>query len=219
MIWDLPTRLFHWLLVFSVIGAFVTSQIDAIAIHERMGLTIMGLVLFRIIWGFIGHTPSKFISFIPTPAKLLAYIKNFGQKTQNLHSGHNPMGALSVLAFILLLTIQTLSGALSTDDIFFEGPLVHFVHLSPFGAEVTTEIAGKIHSTTRLLILALILTHCAALIFHRVVKGEKLVSRMLTGGTNAGVETPSKNKTAMGLCLIAACLIICHALPLLKHYF
>ena len=212
MVWDLPTRLFHWLLVTCVTGAFISMQIDAMAVHERMGLTVMGLVLFRVIWGFIGHAPSRFVNFVPTPSKLIAYWRN----PPHMPPTHNPWGALAVLAFLLVLAMQTLSGSLSTDDVFYKGPLLH---LSPFGRDVTSALAGAIHHTGELVIIILVGLHLCALLYHRLAKSEKLVTRMIKGGKDDALSAPSKTKTVTGLILMAACVLACHALPLLRPGF
>lgn len=203
MIWDLPTRLFHWALVICVIGAYVSINTGNIDMHEKFGLTVMGLVIFRIIWGFIGHTPSRFASFIPSPKTLLAYLKTQKYSGQ----GHNPLGALSVLALLSLLLAQTISGSFSTDDILFEGPLLHL-------APSFSDTAFSIHNLGRILIFFLILLHWTALLFHRFVLKERLTIRMVTGGESE--NAPDIKHNLFGLMLMVLCVTATNSLVLLK---
>ena len=92
-LWDLPTRLFHWLLVLAVIAAVVSGQLggNLIEVHGKIGLAIVGLIAFRLVWGFAGSTYARFAQFFPTPARIKVYLKG---EWRGL--GHNPLGGLSV---------------------------------------------------------------------------------------------------------------------------
>ncbi|MGC6472534.1 MAG: cytochrome b/b6 domain-containing protein [Parvibaculales bacterium] len=203
MIWDYPTRLFHWSLVICVIGAYASISAGNIDLHEKFGLGVLGLVVFRIIWGFVGHTPSRFSNFVPGPKTVWSYLKN----RENPNQGHNPLGALSVLALLTLLLVQTLSGSFSTDDVFFDGPLLHL-------APTFSGTAFSIHYIVRALIFAMIILHWTALLVHRFVLKEKLTTRMITGGLSE--DRPEAKRTLLGLSLIAACVAGAQALVLLK---
>ena len=106
-IWDLPTRLFHWLLVLSVAGAFITESLDEMEWHGRVGLFVLGLLVFRLIWGFVGSTYARFTQFIRGPQSIRAYLKG---EWKGL--GHNPIGALSVLALLGTLAFRSEPGCL-----------------------------------------------------------------------------------------------------------
>ncbi|MGC6511169.1 MAG: cytochrome b/b6 domain-containing protein [Parvibaculales bacterium] len=203
MIWDLPTRLFHWSLVICVIGAYGSITAGNIDLHEKFGLSVLGLVVFRILWGFVGHAPSRFSNFVPSPTVLASYLKNW----KNPKPGHNPLGALSVLALLSLLLVQTLSGSFSTDDILFEGPLLHL-------APGFSDTAFSIHNLVRVLIFLMIFLHWSALLVHRFVLKEKLTGRMITGGT--AKDKPGIKRTVLGVALLIACLAGAHSLVLLK---
>ncbi|WVM91623.1 cytochrome b/b6 domain-containing protein [Halopseudomonas pachastrellae] len=113
LVWDLPLRLFHWLLALSVTGALVTISLGGnwMVWHERCGLAVIGLLAFRLVWGLCGSTHSRFASFFPTPARLKAYISGNWQ-----HQGHNPIGAFSVFALLGLMAFQAVTGLFSNDD-------------------------------------------------------------------------------------------------------
>ncbi len=171
-VWDLPTRLFHWLLAALVLAAFITGQIGGglIQWHARLGLTILGLLTFRLVWGFIGSTHARFFNFVPGPGRLVAYLRG-----RWVGVGHNPLGALSVLALLGILSLQALTGLLANDDIAFQGPLTSLV-----GAE-TSQWLSSIHRTNISILIALVSLHIAAILFHTFVRKESLVKPMFTG--------------------------------------
>jgi cytochrome b len=171
-IWDLPHRLFHWLLVVSVIASYVTAKIGGALIdwHGRLGIFILGLLVFRLIWGFVGSTQSRFVTFFPTFSRIVAYLKGSWQGI-----GHNPLGALSVLALLTVLAVQVGTGLFANDDIAFEGPLFNLVDKS-FSNKLTSW-----HNTSFNFLLALVGLHLVALIFYRWVKKTNLIVPMLTG--------------------------------------
>ena len=119
-VWDLPIRLFHWLLVLGIVLSFVTVKIggNAMELHARVGYCVLTLIIFRICWGFIGSHHARFIHFVPSPKGLLNYLS--GKAKARL--GHNPLGALSVLGMLSILLLQALSGFMSDDEIANTGP-------------------------------------------------------------------------------------------------
>ena len=188
-IWDLPHRLFHWLLAASVIAAYVTATIggELIDWHGRIGIFILGLLVFRIVWGFIGSTHSRFATFFPTFSRLSAYLKGQWQGI-----GHNPLGALSVIALLAAVAVQVGTGLFANDDIAFEGPLFDFVDKS-FSNQLTS-----LHSTTFYVLLALVVLHLIAIIFYRWVKKTNLVAPMLTGKKEVPVALAAAVTTHQG---------------------
>ena len=171
-LWDLPTRLFHWLLALCVIAALVSGQIGGklIDLHGKIGLAIVGLVAFRIVWGFAGSTYARFAHFFPTPGKIKAYLNG---EWQGL--GHNPLGALSVFGLIFLLTAQVITGLFSNDDIAFVGPLYDLISKS-----LSNRLSG-LHELLSNVLIALVVLHLAAIAFYGHVKKDKLIKPMLTG--------------------------------------
>ncbi len=119
-VWDLPTRLCHWALAVCVAGAFVTQAVEAMAWHGRFGLAILGLVVFRIFWGFFGSTYARFATFVRGPGAIRAYLQ--AAKAGAWRGfGHNPLGALSVLALLAILATMAATGIFANDDVSFTG--------------------------------------------------------------------------------------------------
>ncbi len=172
-VWDLPTRLFHWALAICIVLGIVFVKIggNAIEWHAYCGYTALALILFRLIWGFVGSWHARFANFIPSPSKLIAFLR--GQVDGGL--GHNPLGALSVIALLLVVLIQALTGLFADDDIFFQGPLAKYVSNS------TVALLTSIHRFNQYLIFALVGLHLAAISYYYFVKRQNLVGPMVTG--------------------------------------
>ncbi len=172
-IWDLPTRLFHWLLVAVGIGAAVTGKIggNLIEWHGRFGLLILGLIVFRVVWGFVGSDTARFARFVRGPRAVAAYLRGEWQGV-----GHNPLGALAVLALLALIAAQAASGLFANDDIAFQGPLADLV-----GKEASDR-ARAWHSLVFDGLIALAVLHVGAIVFYLRVKGRNLIRPMIDGG-------------------------------------
>jgi len=171
-IWDLPLRLFHWLLVAAVAAAYVTAKIGGPLIdwHGRIGIFILGLLVFRILWGFVGSTHARFLTFFPTLSRLAAYLKGRWQGI-----GHNPLGALSVFALLAALAVQVGTGLFANDDIAYTGPLAGLVD-----ASVSQRLTAW-HNIAFDLLVALLVLHVVAIVFYRWVKKTNLIGPMVTG--------------------------------------
>lgn len=177
-VWDLPTRAFHWLLTLALVAQVASGKIGGAAMvwHLRIGYFIFTLLLFRLLWGFMGGEWSRFARFVPSPATLLRYLR--GQsRASDLHDvGHSPLGALSVLAMLLLLGVQVASGLFADDEIANVGPLNHLVS----GATATAATAW--HKGMGLaLLMALVLLHVGAIAYYRFWRQRSLVLPMITG--------------------------------------
>ncbi len=169
-VWDLPLRLFHWLLVIAVAGALITIQFGWMTWHGRFGLAVVGLITFRLGWGVIGSTHARFWNFVTGPHKLRAYLRG------DYHPvGHNPLGALSVLAMLLVLGFQAGSGLFATDDIAYSGPLRAAVD------STTSAWLTGWHMRMEWVIYGLIALHIGAVLFHVLVRREALIRPMVTG--------------------------------------
>lgn len=171
-IWDLPTRLFHWLLVFCVFGAIATGLVGGewIELHAKFGIFCVGLIVFRVLLGFIGGYYSRFLQFFPTPKTLLQYLQG---KWHGL--GHNPFGAFSVFALLGLVGFQSVSGLFTNDDITLYGPLFKLV------SKETSDFITGWHTTIVYVLMAFIVLHILAIMFYRIVKKDNLVKPMITG--------------------------------------
>lgn len=171
-LWDLPTRIFHWSLAILVLAAFVSGKIGGNAMdwHGKFGLTILGLLTFRLVWGIVGSTYARFASFFPTPASVLAYLRGQWQGV-----GHNPLGALSVFGLLGLLAFQVASGLFSNDDIAFRGPLYDLI-----GKALSDRLTG-LHKLSVNALIALVVLHLAAILYYTRVRKDNLLKPMLTG--------------------------------------
>ena len=175
-IWDLPTRLFHWLLAACIVALVITAKIggNAMEWHLRLGHTVLALLLFRILWGFSGGYWSRFSTFIPSPTRLARYLK--GQGSAADHAGHNPLGALSVVAMLLVIAAQVGTGLISDDEISFAGSLVRFVSSDTIAwATVWHKGWGQ------WLLYSVIALHLAAIAYYSIFRREKLIAAMLHG--------------------------------------
>lgn len=172
-VWDLPIRLFHWLLVFCIVGSLVSVNLggNAIEWHAYFGYSILVLLIFRITWGFVGSTHARFTSFFPSKARILNYLT--GQSPRFL--GHNPIGALSVFALLFVLSVQVLTGLFVDDEIAFQGPLAKYV------PNAVVSFLSEIHEGNQVLIYALVTIHVAAIWFYKKFKGEDLIKPMING--------------------------------------
>jgi cytochrome b len=197
-VWDLPLRLFHWTLVLAIAAAIVTGELGGSWAdwHGRAGLLILGLLVFRILWGFVGSTHARFVEFFPTPRKVVAYFKGAWDGV-----GHNPLGALSVLALLGVLAAQVGTGLFANDDIAFEGPFVSLIDKS-----LSDKLTGW-HSRVFYVLATLVGLHIASIVFYARVKKKNLLVPMITGDKQvpktAGV-TPAV--TAYGRFAVAAAL-------------
>ncbi len=169
-VWDLPLRLFHWLLLICVAGALISVQIKAMDWHGRFGLAVVGLLAFRLVWGLIGSTHARFWAFAPGPKTLSDYVRG---RWHGL--GHNPLGALSVFAILGVLAFQSITGLFADDVIAYTGPLRRAV-----SGDTASQLTGW-HMRMEYVIYGLIALHLAAIAFHELIKRERLVKPMITG--------------------------------------
>ena len=172
LIWDLPTRLFHWLLVLAIVALVVTGKAGGswMEWHGRLGLLVLGLLVFRLLWGVMGSTYARFAGFFPTPAKVAAYLRG-----QWHAPGHNPLGACSVLALLAVPLFQAMTGLVANDDIAFVGPLYDLV-----GRDLSN-LATRWHLLAVNVLLALVALHVAAILFYAHIKKDNLVKPMVLG--------------------------------------
>lgn len=193
-LWDLPLRIFHWSLLAAVGTAIITGKLGGswMALHGKAGITIVGLLAFRLVWGLIGPSPARFSHFAPTPGKVLAYLKGQWQGI-----GHNPMGALSVFALLGLLGFQAGSGLFSNDDIAFTGPLASLV------ADELSHDLTNWHRQAVNILFVLIGLHVAAIVFYARVKKDRLVKPMVTGWKDIPAHLPPPRR-ARRIALVAA---------------
>jgi len=207
-VWDLPTRLFHWALVALVVGAIVLEKIggELIVWHFRCGYAALTLVLFRIVWGFVGTRYARFSSFPCKPVEVAAHMRELKAGGIGPRIGHNPLGSLSIFAMLGMILLQAGTGLWSNDDIEYEGPLAKIAGkaLSDKITWVHTEIGAT-------LIYVLVGLHVAAIAWYYFRKKRDLVTPMLTGDVPvdapaaAVVPAAGDNWRMRSLALVLAC--------------
>ena len=211
LVWDLPTRLFHWLLVVFVIISFVTGKIggNAMQYHEWGGFAILALLLFRLVWGFVGSRESRFVTFVCGPSAVISYARTLLQRNSAHHLGHNPMGGWSIIALLFTLLVQAVTGLFANDDILTEGPLFDWVD------KATSDWLTKVHKLNQQVIIALVALHIAAVLFYFFYKRQNLILPMITGvkpWQNAEIE-PAYGRTWLaaliaGLAVLAVYILV-----------
>lgn len=175
-LWDGPTRIVHWALVCLIGFAWWAAETHHMDWHRLAGFTILGLLVFRLIWGFVGSGTARFANFVKHPGETLAYIRTLPSRTHTESHGHNPLGALSVLAILAALVVQVVSGLFTVDvDGLESGPLSDRVSFD------TGRLFAKWHHTSFSALQTLVALHLAAIVFYAVYKKADLVGPMVTG--------------------------------------
>jgi cytochrome b len=196
-VWDLPTRLFHWLLVALIALCWWSAEEGELDLHLWLGMAVVSLLIFRLLWGLFGSSTARFANFVRGPRAVADYLQG-----KWMGIGHSPLGALSVVALLLLIAVQAGMGLFSTDeDGLLSGPLATAVSLS------LSERLTDLHEELFDVLLVLIGIHVAAIIFYLIVKRRNLVGPMITGKAPLDADLrpmrPGKWWAAL-LCLIAA---------------
>ena len=180
-IWDAPTRLFHWLLVVLIVFSWWSAESDHMDWHILSGLTVLGLIAFRLIWGFIGSTTARFSHFLRGPLAVRRYLEDVRAKRAAAILGHNPLGGWSVAALLLTLVVLVVAGLYSVDvDGIESGPLAYLASFD------TGRFAASIHHLSFNVLLGLVGLHLCAILFYLFVKRDNLVGPMITGSRPAG---------------------------------
>ena len=187
LVWDLPTRVFHWLLAASFLGAFLTAESERYRdIHVVLGYTVLGLVAFRFFWGLIGTRYARFASFPIAPRRVLGYLKSLLTRAPQHHVGHNPAGSLAIYAILALALLAGASGYAAYN-------------------EIGGEFLAGLHEGAANAMLGLVLVHIAAVIVSSLLHRENLVAAMLNGYKRgrAGEGIRSKHWIVAAIMLLA----------------
>lgn len=170
LVWDVPTRVFHWLLVLSFVGAYLTAESERYRdIHVVLGYTLLGLVAFRLLWGFFGTRYAQFSSFMFKPGEIVAYSLSLLKGKPAHYVGHNPLGSLSIWLLLGLGILSGVSGVLIFEDI---------------GGEFLEEL----HELASNSMLAIVLVHIAGVVVSSLMHRENLARSMVTGFKSAEAE-------------------------------
>jgi len=209
MVWDLPVRVAHWLLVAAFVGAYVTNAlgVNYFRYHVWCGYAVIVLVLFRIVWGLVGTRHARFEAFVRGPRETLRYARSLLRGSEQRHAGHNPLGAWMVLALLLMMLTQAVTGLFGDDQVFNLGPLYGYVTAE------TSSILTSLHRRLFYWIAAAVGLHILAVLMHVFVKRENLVLPMITGrkpadrvGASEAISTSRVWLAALLIGLFAAAL-------------
>jgi cytochrome b len=194
LVWDLPTRLFHWSLVLAVAGLWWTGERGPIETHALLGYFVLALLLFRIFWGLFGSETARFASFLRGPGAGMEHVRHLLARGPLPHpAGHNPLGGWSVILLLIVLIILSITGLFLYDDEIFWAPLNAFV------SEETEATLGWLHHVAFDALLVLVALHVAAIFLYWAVKRSNLVGPMLTG--RAATEPDAREPRMAGLLL------------------
>jgi len=176
-IWDVPVRLAHWSLVVLIAFSWWSGSEggNMMTYHMWSGYCILTLVLFRLVWGFIGSSPARFSTFVRGPRAVGRYLGTMRRRQASGHPGHNPVGGWSVVLMLASIGVQAGTGLFANDDIMTEGPLYRWV------SKATSDLLTSIHHFNFNVLLVLVGLHVAAVPFYLFYKSENLVGAMFTG--------------------------------------
>lgn len=207
-IWDLPTRLVHWMLAALVGLSWFTGKSGAMAWHRWSGYAVLTLVLFRIYWGFVGSSTARFSHFLRGPGVVWSHAKTLFKRLSGRTVGHNPLGGWSIMVMLLLLLLQTGLGLFAVDvDGIESGPLADLVSFDE-GRRIALW-HGKVVD----ILLFFIALHLSAVVYHGFYKRENLVIAMLTGNkslppsTEPAISFVTLWRAVMGLAVIALLMV------------
>ena len=192
-LWDIPTRVFHWMLVAALALAWWSAEQERYDIHEWTGYTLLVLVVSRIVWGFVGSVHSRFTDFVAGPGSILAYLRGQGSPTP----GHNPLGGWSVLALLTLLLLQAVSGLFNSDDILFSGPLYYAA------SGELRDTMGLVHDVAFNILLGLVALHVLVVLYHQLIRRDGMIRAMLVGSAPGRVGKAAPVAAYKALLLVA----------------
>jgi cytochrome b len=197
-IWDLPTRLFHWLLVVLIAMAWCSQEFNSMDIHVYVGYAILTLIVFRVVWGFVGGDTARFRQFLRSPVAAFVHLLHIHRREPDRDIGHNAAGGWMVLVMLVLIGVQAGTGLFSNDDGDTEGPLMHFV------SKDQSDWLSHIHSVNFKLIEAAIVLHVLAILTYALVKRRNLVWPFITGTKTmpADVQAPRLVNPVRGLLVL-----------------
>lgn len=207
-VWDLPIRLFHWVLVVLVAVSIITQEIggNAMEWHFRSGYAVLTLITFRLLWGLVGTRYARFSSFIHAPSAIAAYLRGRSDVSGEKYHGHNPLGSLSVFALLGVILVQALSGLFANDDIASEGPLVKFI-----SKDLSDQVTWFHADINAWVIYFLIGLHVLAIAYYYFGRKQNLVKPMITGDKETDADAPAANDSWGMRLLAAGILAICAA--------
>ena len=184
LVWDAATRLFHWLVTLFVAAAYVTWQLNWMDFHAWVGKGLLGLLLFRLLWGFFGSETARFSSFVVSPRRAARYLASAFRRSIDREVGHNPAGGWMVLLLLTLLFGESLTGLYVANDVADVGPLTE---ITPAGLANAITVLHRLLWNALLVAIAL---HLLAILIYALAKGHNLVLPMLTGKKSLPMDVP-----------------------------
>lgn len=203
LVWDAPTRIFHWLAVALVVAAYTTWRLNWMDWHAWAGDALLTLLLFRLLWGFFGSDTTRFSCFLVSPGTAARYLAFAFRREPDRYAGHNPAGGWMVLLLLALLLGETLTGLYVANDVADEGP---FTELTP--ARIANAIT-ELHSIFWDALLAAVALHILAILVYAVAKRHNLLLPMITGRKTLPANIPPPRMAGPAR---AAFLLACSAL-------
>jgi len=174
-VWDLPVRLFHWVLVGLMAASWLTQYRNKMDVHMWVGEWVLTLVLFRVVWGFVGSDTARFSRFLRSPVEVLRHLTHLSRREPDYEIGHNPAGGWMVLVMLGLIGAVCATGMLSNDDGDTEGPLTHFI------GKDQSDWLTRMHYWSFKAIEVVVVLHVLAIAAYAVLKRQNLVRPMVTG--------------------------------------
>ena len=206
LVWDLPLRLFHWSLVICVLGVYFTGIQGGLRLesHRQFGLLIMGLLVFRFIWGFVGGHYARFQQFWPTPKRLTAWYQLPASRRDGL--GHTPLAGMAILLMLFMLLVQSLTGLFTyNDEIDLHGPLALLL------SEHRRNALSVFHTQFAYAALLVVIVHLVAIVFYQLIGKHQLIIPMITGRKTTSVKQSIESKQPVAL----TALLIAIGIPLI----
>lgn len=199
LIWDLPVRIIHWSLLLAVVGAWLTRELegDWFSWHTRFGYAVLVLALTRVLWGFLGTRHARFTQFVKGPKTVVDYLRGGTSSTV----GHNPLGALMILAMLAMLLVQAVTGLFANDQVFETGPLFGYVTIE------TSDRLTSLHKQLFDWIAAAIAVHVVAALFYLWIRRENLILPMITGRKTAA-NVPEEDRISSSRLWLAILLAV-----------
>jgi cytochrome b len=203
LVWDIPIRVFHWLIVVLVVAAYATWRLNWMVWHGWVGDALLTLLLFRLLWGFFGGDTARFSRFLTSPRLAFRHLKYAFRREPDRQVGHNPAGGWMVLLLLALLLVETLTGLYVANDIADEGPLTEVVP-----AWAANAIASS-HAILWDALLAAIILHVLAIAGFAAIKGQDLLRPMITGTKvlPASIAAPQAGSPARAGLLLLGCAV------------
>ncbi len=208
LVWELPVRLFHWILVVLVTAAYLTWRLNWMDWHTWIGYAALTVVLFRVLWGFWGGDCARFAGFLSGPAAALRHLQHALRREPDHQVGHNAAGGWMVVLLLAVLLVQTLSGLLINNDVADEGPLTEILP-----APVLNAITAA-HAICWDVLLGAVALHVIAILTYAVAKRQDLVGPMITGRKTlpSEVAAPRHAGALRAIVLLAASALTVSAL-------